>query len=44
MNKQFPKYESNCHGAPVRIVPHQKVKYFCTEEDCGQPCIAVEKK
>jgi len=42
MKRPYPKYESHCCGAPVRIEEDQQVKYFC--EECGEPCIARKKK
>lgn len=40
--KEYPKYESHCCGAPVKVLKNKKVKYHC--EECGEPCIARQKK
>lgn len=40
--KSYPKYESHCCGAPVKVKADQELKYYC--EACGQPCIARSKK
>lgn len=40
--KQYPKHESHCCGAPVNVHKGEKIKYTCSE--CGNPCIARSKK
>lgn len=40
--EEYPKYESHCCGAPVKVLEHTAIKYFC--EECGEKCIARKKK